>query len=189
MMNKFFTAGAAILAVASANPIASPQISPIQPFFALPQSARFDNDQGLPGVAASPIGIYDDIYWQGFSLAITGSVQNVFIVEPNTGSNLAAFARNDLATISQGQPAMTVNYADSTIDHFDLSSFYYACVYATEASIAAKPQSCTLTIRGYKDDAAKQLVAEQSFDFNVGVFQTNAQMSKADVSIAFRNCT
>jgi hypothetical protein len=181
MMNMAFIAGAALMAAASANPI-----SPVQPFFALPQSARFDNDPGLPAVAASPIGIYDDIYWQGFNLAATGGLQDVVVVVPNTPNNVAAFAKDNTATIFQGQPAMTVNYADSTIDHFDLYSFYYACVLATEASVAAKPQSCTLTIKGYRDDAAKELVAQQSFDFNVGVLQTNAQMSRADVSIAFR---
>jgi hypothetical protein len=48
------------------------------------------------------------------------------------------------------------------------------------------PQSCTITIRGYSDDEATQKVAEQSFDFKVALLQTNAQMSKAEVSSNFK---
>ena len=71
---------------------------------------------------------------------------------------------------------MTTTYADSTIDHFDLKSFYYGCSLGTQASVLGVPQSCTVSIKGYKDELAQELVAEQSFEFEVGLLQTNAQM-------------
>jgi len=121
------------------------------------------------------------------SLAQTGGLQNIAIVVPNSPPNVAAFSALDVATVTQGQPAMTVNYADSTIDHFSRKSFCYGCSSATQASVAALPVSCTVSIKGYADDKATQLVASQSFDFKVAVLQTNAQQLRADVDSKFKN--
>ncbi|KAJ4367705.1 hypothetical protein N0V86_009826 [Didymella sp. IMI 355093] len=180
MLSKLLVTGIALFATAAALP---PAIS----WYSLDQLARFDNAEGLPLVAASPIGIYLDIFWQGMSLVQTGGLQNVAIVEPNSPPNYAAFSAADVATLTQGQPAMTVNYADSTIDHFSLHSFYYGCSAATQASVAGVPLSCTVTIKGYADDQAQQLVASQSFDFKAGLLQTSAQQLRADVSSKFKN--
>ncbi|KAF3046784.1 hypothetical protein E8E11_009308 [Didymella keratinophila] len=180
MLKKLLCAGTAILATASALPQA-------KKWYSLDQVARFDNIVAVPGVAVSPIGIYDDIFWQGMSLAQTGGLQNIAVVVPNSPPNVAAFSALDVATVTQGQPAMTVNYADSTIDHFSLKSFYYGCSSASQASVAALPVSCTVSIKGYADDKATQLIASQSFDFKVAVLQTNAQQLKADVNSKFKN--
>ena len=85
-------------------------------------------------------------------------------VTPNSPPNLAAYSATDLATVQQGQPAMVTNYADSTVDHFDLFSFYYGCSSSTQGSAAALPAACVITVKGYADDAATNLVASQSRD-------------------------
>lgn len=182
MLRKIALASTAILAAASA-------LTQAKTWYSLEQLARFDNADGLPLIAASPIGIYLDIFWQGMSLAQTGGLQNLAIVVPNSPPNVAAYSALDLATVQQGQPSMMTNYADSTVDHFDLKSFYYGCSSASQASVAAVPVSCTVTIKGYADDAARQLVATQSFAFTVGsgtLLQTSAQMLKANVNNKFR---
>lgn len=132
------------------------------------------------------------------SLAQTGGLQNLLIVVPNSPPNVAAYAATDIVTIQQGQPSMMTNYADSTIDHFDLKSFYYGCSASTQASVAAVPTSCTVTIKGYADDGAQKLVATQDFPFTVGagllsgetpgstLLQTSAQMLKANVNNKFK---
>ena len=180
MLSKLFCVGTAIFTTASAVPQA-------KKWYSLDQVARFDNIAGVPGVAVSPIGIYDDIFWQGMSLAQTSGLQNLIIVVPNSPPNVAAYSALDVVTVTQGQPAMTVNYADSTVDHFSLKSFYYGCSSATQVSIAAKPLSCTISIKGYADDKATQLLASQSFDFEVALLQTNAQQLKANVDWRFKN--
>jgi hypothetical protein len=58
---------------------------------------------------------------------------------------------------------MTVNYADSTIDHFNLESFYYGCVTGLEESITAVVVSCTVTVTGKDMDG--NVINTQSFPF------------------------
>jgi hypothetical protein len=181
MMNKVFTAGAALLAVVSASPTTPARAS----LFKLPQSVDFEDVSGIPVVAAASVGITHGIYWQGFGLAITG-LQDLITVEADSGKNVAVFDMDGVATLTGGPPAMTANYANSSTNNFNLSSFYYGCVLASEARVVSVPQSCTITIRGYSDDEATQKVAEQSFDFKVALLQTNAQMSKAEVSSDFK---
>ncbi|KAF2818889.1 hypothetical protein CC86DRAFT_151947 [Ophiobolus disseminans] len=185
MMNKLLTTGTALLAVASALP--QKASTPAKTWYSLNQLARFENADGLPLVAASPINIYLDIFWQGMSLVQTGGLQNIAIVKPNSPSNYAAYSALDVATVAQGQPSMTVTYADSTIDRFDLHSFFYGCALGTQVSVLGVPQSCTISIKGYKDELARELVAEQSFSFTVAALQTNAQMVKASVSSKFKD--
>ncbi|KAF9701116.1 hypothetical protein EKO04_001165 [Ascochyta lentis] len=178
MLNKLMIVGSALLATTSA-------LTQAKTWYSLDQLARFENSVGLPAVAASPIGIYLDLFWQGMSLVQTGGIQNLAIVAPNSPGNYAAYSALDVATVTQGQPSMMANYPDSTIDHFDLKSFYYGCSAATQASVAGLPLSCTITIKGYADDKAQKLVATQSFAFNVGL-QTSAQMIKANVNSKFK---
>ncbi|KAJ4345088.1 hypothetical protein N0V95_005935 [Ascochyta clinopodiicola] len=178
MKNNLVIVGSALLATASA-------LAQTKTWYSLDQLARFENSVGLPAVAASPIGIYLDVFWQGMSLVQTGGIQNLALVVPNTPGNYAAYSTLDAATITQGQPSMMANYADSTIDHFDLKSFYYGCAAAAQVSVAGLPLSCTISIKGYADDKAQQLVATQSFVFTVGL-QTSAQMVKANVNSKFK---
>jgi hypothetical protein len=175
MMNKVLTAGTALMAAASALPSSLPTSK----WDAISQLARFDNENGIPLVAAAPIGIYLDIYWQGMSLVATMNLQDAVGVTPNSKPNYAAFSALDTATVMQGQASMMTNYDDSTVDHLDLKSFYYGCAAASEASILGLPTRCDITIKGYADDAGTQLVAEEKFGFTTQFLQTRAQMLKA----------
>jgi hypothetical protein len=194
MMTKVFAAGTALLAAASALPSSLPTSK----WNAIPQLARFDNKDGIPLVAASDIGIYLDIYWQGMTLVNTGNLQNIASVTPNSPPNYAAFSALDTGTVIQGRPSMMTNYDDSTVDHFDLESFYYGCAVASQASIVGVPFSCDITIKGYADDAGTQQVAEEKYGFTVGGItsallgkvapqetQLRAQMLKATPSKKF----
>jgi len=107
-------------------------------------------------------------------------------VVANSPLNYAAFSTLDVATVQQGQPAMTVNYADSTVDHFDLKSFYYGCALGSEASVAGVPLPCTITVRGYSDYNGEDLVATQNFDYKVGFLQLQTQMQKAVLGSGFK---
>jgi hypothetical protein len=167
-------------------------------FSQLDQSARFENSPGLPLVAASPIGIYLDLFWQGMSLAQTSGLTNVLGVVPNSPPNVAAFSALDLSTLTQGQASMRTNYADSNIDHFDLKYFYYGCTVAAQVSVVGVPKSCTITIKGYTDDNRSNLVASQSFTYTPGGsglvsgllggmgLSTSSQMTKAVVDPKFK---
>jgi len=78
---------------------------------------------------------------------------------------------------------MAVNYPDSTIASFDLGYFYYGCALPLPLSVLSLPSSCTITIKGYSDDAATQLVGQQTFTFSTDFGQTNVEMSKAVVNL------
>lgn len=123
------------------------------------------------------------------SLVKTNDLTSIAGIKANSPPNYAAFSTLDVATLTQGQPAMSVNYADSAIDHFDLKSFYYGCAVGTQLTVIGVPTSCKITITGYSDIAATQKVAEQTFEFKTGngLLQTNAQMIKATVSPSFKN--
>ncbi|KAF1945090.1 hypothetical protein EJ02DRAFT_370332 [Clathrospora elynae] len=180
---KLFAVSTALVSMASALP--SSTISE-NSLFSLYQIARFDNAKGLPVVAAGPINIYQNIKWNGMTLVQTGGIQKAAILEPNSPPNLAGFSSTNLVTIQQGTPAMTVNYADSTIDSFDLYSFYYGCTLNTQASLLGVPTSCNITVTGYADDQATNQLAKKTFNFDVGTAQTNAQMQKAVLGDSFR---
>lgn len=180
MLNNIAIASTAVLAVVSAH-------LPQRTFYPLKQVAKFDNAVGVPLIAASPIGIYQDIFWQGMSLAKTSNVQSTALVTPNSPPNTAAYSALDLATIQQGQPSMLAKYSASTIEYFDLHEFYYGCTVATQISVAAVPIACTVTVKGYADAAGKKLVTSQDFKFTApGLLtggklslQTNAPMQRA----------
>jgi len=79
---------------------------------------------------------------------------------------------------------MTVNYQDSTVDHFDLRSFYFGCAAGLQNGAVSLPLTCTVTATG-KDRKGKQ-VARQSFKFqsNGGLRQNQI---KATLSRSFVN--
>jgi hypothetical protein len=134
----------------------------------LQQVARFDNDAGIPLIVASPIGIYQDIQWTGFALAQpTTLLPALNIVTPQSAPNTASFSGLTVGSLLQGTglAAMTVNYLDSTIANFDLTSFFYGCTVAGTTTLIGAPRTCTITIRGYLDDAGTQLAGTQTFTY------------------------
>jgi hypothetical protein len=188
MMNKFLTISTVLTALASALPSASPEAgskgAPAKTYYKLDQLARFENSVGLPAVAAAPIGIYLDIFWQGMSLVETSGLSSALGIVVNSPLNCAAYSKLDVATLTQGQPSMMTNYQDSTVDHLDLKSFYYGCAVASQLSLTGLPAACTVTVKGYADDKATKLVAQQSFGFKPT--GTSAQMVKANVDVKFK---
>lgn len=149
---------------------AQPQTQPLIP-------TQFDNDNGIPVVAAAPINIYQDILWNGMSLVQTPGTTGTPGVQSNSPPNYAAYSALDLATVEQGQPSMRVNYADSTIDHFDLKSFYYGCVVASQVSLLGIPTACTITVTAYSDADGANQVATQSFNYKAGALTTQMQLA------------
>lgn len=85
---------------------------------------------------------------------------------------------------------MTVNYAESTIDSFDLTSFFYGCTVAAQVSVVGLPRTCTITIKGYFNDAATQLAGTHTFTYTAPVnglgVALGGQMQKAVVSSSFK---
>lgn len=82
----------------------------------------------------------------------------------------------------QGTPTLTTYYPGSTIDSFDLESFYFGCVVQLGQGAAALPQACNVQITGYKgsDNSvsnAKQVCSQQ--------FQYAPTTSLATVEQAF----
>lgn len=154
-------------------------------WYSLPQLARFENDaNGVPLVAVAPINLYLDIFWQGMSLTMTTAASALSGIVVNSPLNCAAYGAGDTATITQGTPSMTVNYADSTIDHFDLKSFYFACAVGAEASAAGAPLACKVTVTGKAKDGSVK--AKQSFSFaptGLSANQVQAVLSKDFVSL------
>jgi hypothetical protein len=70
--------------------MSAPLYSPT--WYSLHQLARFDNDDnGTPLVAVEPINVYDDIYWQGMSLAETTLDGTSPGLVPNSPPNYAAY--------------------------------------------------------------------------------------------------
>ncbi|KAL5113988.1 hypothetical protein ACEQ8H_008135 [Pleosporales sp. CAS-2024a] len=167
--------------ISSAGPSASPS-APAIPATGLRQVARFDNADGIPLVALSPINYYLDLFWQGFRLAETASLQNVALVKPNSPPNVASFGALNL--LQGGQASIQAAYADSTVSAFDLDSFYFGCVLPVPPlAILALPSSCTITVRAYSDDAAtKQAGSTQVLKFAIQPGQTSSEMSKATVN-------
>ena len=172
-------AGSALLAVASALPaVDTGSITTLN-------LANFD--YAFPYLSITPIEVYQKIFWRGMSLAKTGNIQTAAIVRPNSGGNVATFGRTNVVTIQQGQPSMTVNYPNSPIKDFTLQSFYFACAISQPVSIIGVPRPCTMTIKGYSDDAGQRKVAEQSFRYQVRTPQTSEQMLRATMNTGFRN--
>ena len=137
-----------------------------------------------PVVDASPVGIYLDILWNGFSgnvEALNGLGAGILPQSPNVD---IAYATPDVVTVEQGTPEMTTVYQDTTVVFFDLFSFFFGCAIGLEQSVADPPVSCTVAATCV--NPAGQIVAIQSFSFesNGGVLQN---MVKAELS-GFKGC-
>lgn len=159
----------------SAAPSVLPSLTPRN------QIANFENLAGLPLVAVSPIGSYQDLNWNGFSLVKTGGIQNIVIVKPNTPNNLAAFGG------ILGGGSASISSTGTSIDHFDLNSFYFGCALGTVVSVAGVPASCTITVRGFTDDAGTQLAAQEDFCYTVPTLNLSTGMVLATLPPSFKN--
>lgn len=187
-MNEFFIAGTVLLATVSALPSASSDTSaegtPSKSWHKLGQQANFENADGVPGVAISPIGIYQDIFWQGMSLVQTTELTSKLGVVANSPHNCAAYSELDVATLLQGQPSMMTNYQDSIVGRLDLYSFFYGCALGLQVSLLGVLIACTISIKGYWNDEGNNLVAKQSFKLKPSGAST--QMVKAYVDARFK---
>ena len=126
-------------------------------------SLQFDNIPGNAALPDTPIGIYLDLMFNGFSnvMQVNTGVETGVVAQsqPNTG----VFSPTDAATILQGTPALTVNYTDSTIAFFDYHNFYFGCTVADQNGVASLPQSCAVTVTGFDTNGFQ--VAQQVFNF------------------------
>lgn len=129
----------------------------------------------VPVVDASPVGIYLDILFNGFSgnvAAINNAGAGVAPQSPNID---IAYGALDVDTIEEGTPEMTVVYQDTTVNFFDLTYFYFGCVIGLENRQADLVESCTVTATCV--NPAGVTVATQNFPFvsNGGVLQNMVQ--------------
>ena len=102
-------------------------------------------------------------------------------VTPESYPNAGAYG--ETTGVTNGSPYITTQYSGSADDIFDFESFYFGCVVGTVEAIASLPESCTITVIGYK---SSKEVAKQSFDFKVGTLETLAPMIKAELSKDFK---
>ena len=79
---------------------------------------------------------------------------------------------------------MTTVYQDTTIDHFDLSSFFFGCVVGLDNGQADPAISCTVTATCV--NPAGKTVASQSFNFmsNGGLVQNMVEAKPS----GFKGC-
>ena len=96
-------------------------------FHSQTNSTQFENTpNAIPVVALVPVGIKYDILFNGFVLASNGVNGNPLAgIIPQSPPNDIGYGGLNLPTITQGQPAMTVVYPDTTVQYFDLKSFYF----------------------------------------------------------------
>ena len=132
---------------------------------------KFENDGDiLPVVASQPVGLYSDIFYNGF-IGTANGIAPVAGIRPQSPNKFIAYSLLAFATIVQGQPAMNAAYPDSTIEYFDLKSFYFGTVVAAEQSAAAVPATATVTAECF--NTAGKSVKKQTFTFksNGGLVQ------------------
>jgi len=75
-------------------------------------------------------------------------------------------------------PRIYTDYDDSITDYFDLQSFYFGCVLATQETEAGVPVSCDVTVTGYKN---QEQVASQTVSFAPGLLALSADMTEAQL--------
>ncbi len=105
-------------------------------------------------------------------------------VAPQSPNIDIAYGALDAITIAQGTPEMTTVYQDTTVDFFDLISFYFGCVIGLEQGQADAVESCTVAATCV--NPAGKTVATQSFPFvsNGGLVQNMVQAKPS----GFKGC-
>ena len=84
---------------------------------------QFDYQVSLP-VAGVTIGVYDQIYYQGF---VVVNEQNAGIIAHSAPN---AITHDPVGGTVIGPAALLTNYTGSTVSSFDLQSFYFGCTTA-----------------------------------------------------------
>ena len=75
---------------------------------------------------------------------------------------------------------MTTVYQDSTIDSFDLKSFFFGCTAATKVSAVQLPVNCTTTVQCINSQGQSSTPETFAFVTNGGLVQdmVQAQVSR-----------
>lgn len=109
-------------------------------------------------------------------------------VIPDSPNQYALYHTLDDATSPHVQPAISVDYVNSTHDKFDLYSFYYGCAKRTGLASIGAATNCTITVQGYADvnGVHTQLVAQPNFTYSVGAAEGQKNMGRADLEDAFK---
>ena len=179
MMHKLFAVSTAILSLTAAVPSAlAPGTKSLE------KTARFENKEGIPAAVIGPVGIYEDIFWNGMALVAPLIPTTILGITPRSSPNFIGFSPTTLATLQQGQPSMTVRYAGSQVDSFDLKEFYYGCALATKQSLVTLPTSCSIIVQGFAQGSTTPK-ATKEFKFAVKLGQMNAQMQLAELDSSF----
>ncbi|KAF2732146.1 hypothetical protein EJ04DRAFT_608865 [Polyplosphaeria fusca] len=132
-------------------------------------------------LSSTPMAVYNSLSWPGLSLTnLTSST-----LVPDSPNNAASFSP-DSSTL-QLQPGTTVDYPSSTVDAFDLRSFYYGCGAARsgDGSVVGATVNCTITVKGHVEVGGNKTVVQQSFGYGGGVAGKQQGMARADLRDEF----
>jgi len=158
-----------------------------------PYTANYDDiDTGLPVVGTlvgDDISQYQGLGYDGFGVLALGLAgQTIAGIRPESPPNVISYG-GLLDTVADvlglgddsGAPLITTQYPGSAGNVFDLKSFFFACEIAV-AGVAGVPQSCVVTVTGYKN---AQQVADQEFTFIAQPLGLTEDMQKAKLSREF----
>ena len=95
-------------------------------------------------MAAKAVGIYLDLAYRGWE-GIAPTVPPVAGPLAQSPPNSIAYGNTTIPTVVEGQPSITTVYGDSTVQFFDLLSFYFACALGLRNSVIAAPQKCEVS--------------------------------------------
>ncbi|KAK3080523.1 hypothetical protein LTS18_000557 [Coniosporium uncinatum] len=139
--------------------------------------ATFDDlTNPTPLTSTTEINQYKKLDYSGFVLGTLGAAGITAAgIVPQSSPNVALFAANTM--VLYGTPTLSTSGTSSKA--FDLNSFYFGCVVASEETAASLPAACTINIKGY--NLSGKQVQSQSFSFQPnGLVQS--QMVKAKVN-------
>ena len=95
-------------------------------------------------MAAKAVGIYLDLAYRGWE-GIAPTVPPVAGPLAQSPPNSIAYGNTTIPTVVEGQPSITTVYRDSTVDFFDLISFFFGCSLGLRNNEIAKPQECEVS--------------------------------------------
>ncbi|TKA51589.1 hypothetical protein B0A55_12553, partial [Friedmanniomyces simplex] len=135
---------------------------------------------GLEVRPVTYLGPYNSLYFNLNALDVGNGLAGV---KPQSAPNVVAF--DAIAAATEGDPSILADFDDSTVDSFNLQSFYFGCVVANAETAASVPVDCSITITGYRNGGE---VASQDADFTTGSLLTLvANMDKVTLSSEFSN--
>ncbi|OCL03438.1 hypothetical protein AOQ84DRAFT_419175 [Glonium stellatum] len=116
-------------------------------------------------IAASGLGHYDSLIWQGISVATSPN----YLLDPHSPQNVAIVGPAQAQVVCPAR--ISSKYVNSTIIQFALKSFYYGCVIpcplseTTGVSSTSCTTPCNITVKGY--DSLENLVAQHTVVYDV----------------------